>query len=47
MAYSSKFGGLWIDDTDAGQLACIGDPRLRDHVARFIHNGYAIIQHGR
>ncbi len=48
MAYFSKFGGLWIDDTDAdavaGQLACIGDSSLRDRMARFIRDGYVIIE---
>ena len=36
MAYHSKFGDLWIDDTDIGtvaeKLALIADPVMRERV---------------
>jgi hypothetical protein len=46
--FHSRFGGLWIDNTDAGavitRLAKIDDPGLRDAVAQLSREGYAIIE---
>jgi ectoine hydroxylase-related dioxygenase (phytanoyl-CoA dioxygenase family) len=48
MAYHSKFGGLWIDDTDhsavSARLATIADHATREQVGLFIRDGYVIIE---
>jgi ectoine hydroxylase-related dioxygenase (phytanoyl-CoA dioxygenase family) len=48
MPYHSKFGGLWIDDTDhaavSARLAEIPDHVTRERVGMFIRDGYVIIE---
>lgn len=48
MAYHSRFGGLWIDDTDIGKvaekLALIADPATRERVAMFARGGFVVIE---
>jgi hypothetical protein len=46
--FHSKFGGLWIDDTDhsrvAKKLEAILDPSLARNVEAFVRDGFVIIE---
>jgi hypothetical protein len=47
MAYFSRFGGLWIDNTDAAQvsarIAGFADAELRERLRRFARDGYVVL----
>jgi phytanoyl-CoA hydroxylase len=49
-AFHSKFGGMWIDDLDAGRVehkvSAIADPVVRGLVGSFVRDGYAILEQG-
>jgi hypothetical protein len=46
--YHSKFGGLWIDETDRAavlaRIAALPDPVMRSRVAAFERDGFVVIQ---
>jgi LPS sulfotransferase NodH/ectoine hydroxylase-related dioxygenase (phytanoyl-CoA dioxygenase family) len=48
LVFHSKFGGLWIDETDEGQIArkltLIDNPVVREQVRKFARDGYVIIE---